>query len=305
MKTTMQKKTISIFLFFLLASVLSSCAGNPGKENNLDGNNNDVPVTAGLNLQSLEYSTGNLEPEFNPDITNYNITVDNNISNMTITAIPEDEDAHLEITGTNIDSIEKSYIITLEVGDNLIDINIENNSSTKTYKLRIIRKSLARNYSFENSSDNIPHNWEDPSDNLRNLSLENALHENNAAYFLKLTKNSYREATSEAFKIDTGKKLSINGGFFTYSDANRTLIGYRVLYFTDELCMVPCETESSRKNGTNLPETGEWVNLLWEIPANEIPADANYAKLVIRIRYTDEGTSEDRVYFDNVLVSQE
>ena len=58
-----------------------------------------VPVSSDNTLKSLNVSTGTLQPDFDPSVTSYNVTIPYNIDNITITAIPNDDEATVEGDG--------------------------------------------------------------------------------------------------------------------------------------------------------------------------------------------------------------
>ena len=89
--------------------------------------------TANANLETLAIENVTLEPEFINDIYQYHAIVSNTTENLNILAIPEKQNAKVEIAGG-----EK-----LKIGNNLINVRViaENGNTTKQYKVNIYRRN--------------------------------------------------------------------------------------------------------------------------------------------------------------------
>lgn len=74
------------------------------------------------NLRILRLDTEGISPNFSPDIKDYYIIVGTSISNIQVTAIPENSNANVEITGNT----------NLRDGLNVIKIVVESEDKTKT-----------------------------------------------------------------------------------------------------------------------------------------------------------------------------
>ena len=82
-------------------------------------------------LKTLQVSEEGLTPNFGKDITNYSLSVGKNVKDINVTAIPEDENAIVNITGNK----------DLKDGDNNIVITVTaENGSKRTYTI-IVNKS--------------------------------------------------------------------------------------------------------------------------------------------------------------------
>lgn len=80
------------------------------------------------NLKSLTIENYKLEPEFDPEVTEYNLTVGTDVEKLEVSAIPQDENSKVEITG-NTD---------LLLGENTINIKITAEDETvKIYKINV------------------------------------------------------------------------------------------------------------------------------------------------------------------------
>lgn len=83
------------------------------------------------NLAILRLSEEGISPEFNKDIKEYYFTTDSSINNLEITAIPEDREANVTISGNN----------NLQMGENTVEIKVESQDKTKTstYKIYVTK----------------------------------------------------------------------------------------------------------------------------------------------------------------------
>jgi len=92
------------------------------------------------NLKSLQISAGTLSPSFNTNVTNYNISVGNNISSVSIIPVTEDANATVTINGKVVNSGQLSQPIILNTGSNIIKVTVTaDDNSVKTYTINIYR----------------------------------------------------------------------------------------------------------------------------------------------------------------------
>lgn len=94
----------------------------PQNENVLAGNSN---------LAILRLSEEGISPEFNKDIKEYYFTTNSSLANLEITAIPENSEANVTITGNN----------NLKMGENVIEIKVQSQDKTNTsiYKIYVTK----------------------------------------------------------------------------------------------------------------------------------------------------------------------
>lgn len=128
---------------------LGGTTNKPTTGNNNSGGENTATVSQNANLQELHLNVEGLTPSFNKNTTNYNIVIDNTIKNISITAIPEDKNAKVSITGNT----------NLQVGINkiLIKVTAQDNNTIKTYTINVTKTD---NPDLANA-------------NLENLAIEN------------------------------------------------------------------------------------------------------------------------------------
>ena len=88
---------------------------------------------ANANLETLAVRQATLTPEFNNDITKYNIEISNNVNKIDILAIPERENATVEIIGNT----------EMKIGDNKIQIKVhaQDKISSKKYEINVHRRN--------------------------------------------------------------------------------------------------------------------------------------------------------------------
>lgn len=83
------------------------------------------------NLSSITVNGGNLEPNFNSNTLEYNLSVPYSVSDLSINAVPSDSKSRVSITGQN-------GLIAEEVNDVKIHVTAEN-GSIKTYVIHVKR----------------------------------------------------------------------------------------------------------------------------------------------------------------------
>lgn len=88
---------------------------------------------ANANLETLAIENVTIEPEFANDIYQYHAIVSNTTENLNILAIPERQNAKVEVTGGE----------NLQYGDNVVNIQVmaENGYTIKQYKVNIYRRN--------------------------------------------------------------------------------------------------------------------------------------------------------------------
>lgn len=89
------------------------------------------------NLETLAIQDALLEPDFDKNITNYKLEVPNETKNLNILAIPEIEDAQIQIKGA----------YELDVGKNLVEVIVSsvNGEIEKNYNIEVYRRSREEN----------------------------------------------------------------------------------------------------------------------------------------------------------------
>lgn len=93
------------------------------KEPKIEKSNNN-------NLKSLVVGKYELSPEFSADVTEYSLTVDENVDVLQVTAEPEDETAEVEVSGND----------NLLLGENTIKIKVTAEDETvKTYTINVTK----------------------------------------------------------------------------------------------------------------------------------------------------------------------
>ena len=97
--------------------------------------------TANANLETLAIRDSILSPEFNNNVTKYNVYVGSNIENIDVLAIPQKENASVSIKKTD----------KLQIGNNKIEITVmaEDGITKKKYEIMIHRRNTDEQIKFE------------------------------------------------------------------------------------------------------------------------------------------------------------
>lgn len=104
--------------------------------------------SANSNLEILAVENVLINPPFDPNVTQYNINISNELSNLNIFAVPENPNATVQIGGNS----------NLNEGNNLITINVtaQNGFSKKLYVLNVYKRNFDEEIVFKNEQqDNI------------------------------------------------------------------------------------------------------------------------------------------------------
>ncbi|EHJ02149.1 cell wall binding repeat-containing protein [Clostridium sp. DL-VIII] len=92
----------------------------------------------GADLKKISLGKGSID--FKKTVTEYTLQLDSSVDELAVRATPSDEDAEVEIEGTEV-SEDEGYekIVNLDKGENKITIKVQNGSAKKTYTLTVKR----------------------------------------------------------------------------------------------------------------------------------------------------------------------
>ncbi len=129
------KKKIIYFLIIIIISF--SFNNNVFAKDNLKLNNNDkIEMTTNLssdaNLKSLKFNTGILSPNFDPKISNYTLTVNDNVDNVILSGSCNKCKSISGLGNFKLSNGTKNY---------KINVVAEDDSSSKTYNIFITKKN--------------------------------------------------------------------------------------------------------------------------------------------------------------------
>ncbi len=105
-------------------------------------------------LKTLTLSEGKIDPSFNKELTEYNVSVENDVSSIYVTPTAEfPDDVTIKVNGDKVNSGVPSKYINLDEGPNTITIKVtdEDNDST-TYILKVSRKYSEDNVNLSSLS---------------------------------------------------------------------------------------------------------------------------------------------------------
>lgn len=94
------------------------------------------------NLSILRLNREGISPEFNKDVKEYYFIADESITNLEVTAIPENADSTVTVTG-NTD---------FKMGKNVISIKVQSKDNTKMSEYKIY---VTRTYNLDNANANL------------------------------------------------------------------------------------------------------------------------------------------------------
>jgi pullulanase/glycogen debranching enzyme len=129
------KNSFSLFpALVLLLALFLSCIAPVGEGGGGSTGNSNAQLTA------LDISVGSLTPAFDPAITEYAVTLEQDQTSITVTAELDEPKADLRGDGDH----------NLEYGDNLIEVRVDatDNKTSKTYAITVYRASPLEDPSF-------------------------------------------------------------------------------------------------------------------------------------------------------------
>lgn len=100
-------------------------------------------------LKELRINQEGILPSFEPDITEYYLTVSEEINKIDVEAIPENSNSKVEIIGND----------NLRIGENLITVNVIGEKENLNYNIHVLKTN----------------NYKSSNNNLEILSIENGL----------------------------------------------------------------------------------------------------------------------------------
>ncbi len=130
------------------------------KENIENANSESKSTSEATNLKNIMLADGILSPEFNKDITSYQVTLPNEITKLALSALPQIDSSKVTIKGND----------NLSIGQNKVTITVTAKDGTeKNYTITVIRQSASfvaeppreemefqNNLNNQNNQSNIP-----------------------------------------------------------------------------------------------------------------------------------------------------
>ncbi|MCR8844288.1 S-layer homology domain-containing protein [Paenibacillus sp. SC116] len=105
-----------------------------------------VTESDNADLLHLTVSQGTLSPSFEPSVTDYTVSVTDDVYDISVTGAVYDNRSTLKLNGVDIDSNQASAPIALKIGDNVIqfEVTAPDGTTKKTYKVNV-KKQPSRN----------------------------------------------------------------------------------------------------------------------------------------------------------------
>ncbi|TVX91691.1 S-layer homology domain-containing protein [Paenibacillus agilis] len=106
----------------------------------------DVTESNNADLLSIFTTPGTLSPAFNKDITDYTVSVTEDVYNITVTGAVYNPRSTLTVNGVKVNSNQPTDLIPLKTGDNVIQVEVTapDGTTKKTYTINV-NKQPSRN----------------------------------------------------------------------------------------------------------------------------------------------------------------
>jgi len=165
-------------------------------------------------LQNLYISNGNIS--FSEKQYSYDVNVDENVQEILVRATPEDDNDIVDINGQSVEesgNYEKT--ISLNKGNNTIEVYVENDDDNETYTLNVYRgKSSASTTSSTQTSTSS-------TSNTQNVTVQNATNKFNTWQSVN-GKWEYIDGTGEALKNQWWFDKNTGKNYYLKEDGFRT-----------------------------------------------------------------------------------
>lgn len=136
----MQKYLNTFICIFFLSISLTGCGSKSS-----DSDDKDHPLNTNANLSDLSISPGTLSPTFSTDTATYTVELEYSISSITVTPESDDAKATVKVEDITVTSGNASGAITLDIGENIINVIVtaEDQITTKKYTIVATRLEYA------------------------------------------------------------------------------------------------------------------------------------------------------------------
>lgn len=156
----------------------------------------------GADLKKISLGYGSID--FKRSKTEYTVNLDSDIDELKVSAEPREDDAQIEINGTDVSNSDNRKMVKLDKGENKILIKVQNGSRKKTYTLTVNRGHAEENQIY-----------------LSNIILNQGeinFSKDTTSYDVKL-KSDVNELSIKAVPEDTDYDVEIDG-ITAYEDNN-------------------------------------------------------------------------------------
>ena len=180
----------------------------------------DVTASSNANLKYLYISAGSLSPSFKASVTEYNVSIDSNVSELLITADTEDSDAKMSVGGSK----------TMKVGKNTRTVTVTApNGTSKVYTLNITKKEapIEQTSSVDSTSSEITQQVDDIVIDGKVYNVKNAPagitvpvgYETGSVQYNSNTYTAYKSASSDTTLFYLFSEEDQTGSLFIYESS--------------------------------------------------------------------------------------
>ena len=255
--------------------------GEKTKEANINTEKNSNVSSENVDLDILRLSEEGINPNFNPNVTEYYIIVNENVESIDVTAIPKNNNAKVQITGNN----------NLKKGANKITIKItsKDNSKNKEYIINVTKT---------NDINSANANLETLA--VENFTLSPEYEENITNYNTEVSKDT-QELNVLAIPNNMNAKVEIKGNKNLQYGKNRITVTVTAQngvtqkkYLIDVYKRNEAEEIENDKKQNEIIENAEQVVEKMSDSSNEISQDS--------IQYNEETQEKEKEIIDLVSI---
>ncbi|OOM16506.1 N-acetylmuramoyl-L-alanine amidase family protein [Clostridium saccharobutylicum] len=200
-----------------------------GGKSNTTTDDSDIDTTQDkIYLKDLELNNGDVELNYNKQVTKYNVNVDSSVSELTIKAEPQDDNDTVKVNGGKVDS---DYEKTVSLDDNstkAIQVKVKNDDGEqRIYTLNVTRGTVSQNSTTNNTSTDTANNTttNNTSTNTTSNTTTNDINTNNNSQNQTTSNNTVvskwvKDTVSDKWKYYNDKGDQVKGNWFYYINDN-------------------------------------------------------------------------------------
>ncbi|AGX45148.1 N-acetylmuramoyl-L-alanine amidase family protein [Clostridium saccharobutylicum] len=195
-----------------------------GGKSNTTTDNSDIDTTQDkIYLKDLKLNNGDVELDYNKQVTKYNVNVDSSVNKLTIKAEPQDDNDTVKVNGGKVDS---DYEKTVNLDDNStkeIQVKVKNSDGEqRIYTLNVTRGTVSQNSTTNNTSTDAANNT---STNTTSNTTTNDTNTNNNSTNQTTSNNTVvskwvKDTVSDKWKYYDDKGDQVKGKWFYYINDN-------------------------------------------------------------------------------------
>lgn len=202
-----------------------------GGKSNTTTDSSDIDTTQDkIYLKDLELNDGDVELDYNKQVTKYNVNVDSSVDELTIKAEPQNEDDTVKVNGSKVDSDYEKTVKLEANATKAIEVKVKNDDGEqRIYTLNVTRGTVSQD---NTKTDTTTNNTTDTtSNNTSNNTTNTDTNSTGQTSSNTVVSKWVKDTTTDKWKYYDDKGSQIKGQWFYYINDNHWY------YLDDDGCM--------------------------------------------------------------------